>query len=346
MKAFVLENISVLNFKDISVPALKEDEVLVEVKTAGICGSDIPRIFKTGTYNFPTIPGHEFAGVVVKTGNDENQNLIGKRVSVFPLIPCKECSQCKDEKYEMCENYNYIGSRTDGAFAEYVKVPVWNLLEIDDAVSFENAAMFEPACVALHAVRRIAVQKDDVTVVYGTGTIGMLILQWLSAFKIKNIIAIGTRDEQQKLIKKIGNIEFYNINNFSSEEEFLKVMTQKNIDIIFECVGKNSTINNSLNFIKPEGKIVYVGNPESDVLLNKGNYWKILRKQLQVSGVWNSSFTHNENDDWNMTSDFITKGKINPSLQITHKFKFEELNEALELMKNKKQFSNKIIISR
>lgn len=95
MKAYVLEGIGQLVYKDVPIPRLHEDEVLVEVVSAGICGSDIPRIFKTGTYHFPTIPGHEFAGIVRDVGGKEHANWLGKRVGVFPLIPCMQCEQCK-----------------------------------------------------------------------------------------------------------------------------------------------------------------------------------------------------------------------------------------------------------
>lgn len=153
MKAYVLEGIGQLVYKDVQIPQLGADEVLVEVMNAGICGSDIPRIFKTGTYHFPTVPGHEFAGIVRQAASKNNNYLIGKRVGVFPLMPCMKCEQCKKKAYEMCQSYNYLGSRTDGGFAEYAAVPAWNLIELPPKVSFEDAAMLEPAGVALHAIR-------------------------------------------------------------------------------------------------------------------------------------------------------------------------------------------------
>ena len=126
MKAYVLDGIGQLVYRDVPLPRLHADEVLVEVVNAGICGSDVPRIFKTGTYHFPTIPGHEFAGIVREVSDEQYRSLIGKRVGVFPLIPCMRCEQCRSKSYEMCQSYNYLGSRTDGGFAEYVAVPVWN----------------------------------------------------------------------------------------------------------------------------------------------------------------------------------------------------------------------------
>lgn len=106
------------------------------MKAAGICSSDIARVFTKGTYHFPTIPGHEFAGIVDSVSSEEDKGLVGKHVGIFPLIPCRECPQCKDKHYEMCAHYDYVGSRRDGGFAEYVAVPVWNLIPLSDAISF------------------------------------------------------------------------------------------------------------------------------------------------------------------------------------------------------------------
>ena len=118
-KAWVLKNVGEIVFSDVEIPMPKEDEVRVRVKAAGICGSDIPRIYETGAHNMPLIPGHEFSGVVESIGKNVSPSWLGKRVAVFPKIACGKCRECKDELPDMCQNYDYIGSRRDGAFAEY-----------------------------------------------------------------------------------------------------------------------------------------------------------------------------------------------------------------------------------
>ena len=127
LKAYVLHEIGELRYEDRPLPEIRPGWALVKVLAAGICSSDIPRIFEKGTYHFPTIPGHEFSGQVEKAANESDGKWVGKRVGVFPLIPCKKCPSCQKGQYETCTNYDYIGSRRDGGFAEYVAVPVWNL---------------------------------------------------------------------------------------------------------------------------------------------------------------------------------------------------------------------------
>ena len=195
MKAYNLRGVSDLQFENVDIPVPEDSETLVQIKAAGICGSDIPRIFVNGTYHFPTIPGHEFSGIDVKTK---------KRVGVFPLIPCRKCKPCRDGRYEMCRNYSYLGSRTDGGFAEYAAVPEWNMVELSDNVAFEQAAMLEPMAVAVHAMRSISPSCDDTVAVMGLGTIGMLLVMFLLDAGVTDIYVIGNKDFQRKTCKAMG----------------------------------------------------------------------------------------------------------------------------------------------
>lgn len=344
MKAYVLEGINQLEYREVPVPLPGVDEVIVKVSHVGICGSDIPRIFKTGTYHFPTIPGHEFAGVVHSAGSERYQHLVGKRVGVFPLIPCMQCRQCRKMQYEMCQSYNYLGSRTDGAFAEYVKVPVWNLIELPENVSAEAAAMLEPTCVALHAIRQADLSGAESAAVYGCGTIGILVLQWLKARGIRQVYAIGTRMEQQRLIDEVSDAVFCNCREQKPVDFIMQQTDNRGVDIVFECVGVNESVNNAVNSVAAGGQVVLVGNPADNIELEKQIYWKILRRQVTIYGTWNSSFTKEDDDDWHMAVKAIGEGKIRPAKQITHKLAFEELKYGLEVMKDKTVFSNKIMI--
>ena len=161
MKAWVLHNIGNITLDEVTIPRPAAGEVLLKVRAAGICGSDIPRIYDTGAHSMPLIPGHEFAGEVVAVGEGVNDSWIGKRTGVFPLIPCRKCRPCSERRYEMCRGYSYLGSRRDGGFAEYVVVPEWNRIELAANVSYEEAAMSEPMAVAVHAIRRVQPKANE-----------------------------------------------------------------------------------------------------------------------------------------------------------------------------------------
>lgn len=198
------DNINDIRLEEIKRPSPAEHEVLVQVKAAGICGSDIPRIYETGAHRMPLIPGHEFSGEVVQLGAQAEEKWLHKRVGIFPLIPCRTCIACRKEKYEMCRNYSYLGSRQDGGFAEYVKVPVSNLIELPEEVSFAEAAMLEPMAVAVHAMRRVPIKQSDMVVVCGLGTIGMLLVMFLLNHGVQNVLAIGNKEFQKQMLIKLG----------------------------------------------------------------------------------------------------------------------------------------------
>jgi L-iditol 2-dehydrogenase len=165
-----------LRLADVPTPIPGAGEALIRVKCAGICSSDTPRVFTSGAYHYPIILGHEFSGVVERVCDRGDAHLLGKRVGAFPLLPCFKCESCLHGCYETCSDYGYIGSRQDGAFAEFVVVPSWNLIALPDAMGFEQATLIEPAAVALHAVRRFDLRDISGAAVVGTGVIGRLVL--------------------------------------------------------------------------------------------------------------------------------------------------------------------------
>lgn len=335
MKAWVLHGIKDIRLEEREKPEPAPGEVLLEVKAAGICGSDIPRVYQNGTYTFPTIPGHEFSGVVAETGEKADARWKGKRVGVFPLIPCGKCVPCQKGQYEMCRSYSYLGSRRDGGFAGYAAVPASNLLVLPDNVSFEAAAMLEPMAVAVHSMRRTAL--SGTAAVCGLGTIGLLLLLFLKDAGIENILAVGNKDSQRRAALETGlPADCYCDSRMQDAGEWILERTKgRGADVFFECVGKNETLTQAVGYTAPGGRIVLVGNPYTDMRLEKSVYWKILRNQLTVTGTWNSSFTGEETDDWHYVLDRVSKGCVNPERLISHRFPMEGLEKGLQVMRDK-----------
>lgn len=345
MKAYVLHGIQDIRLEEAEEPKLGEREVLVAVGAAGICGSDIPRIYKSGAYVHPLIPGHEFSGVVVKLGHKADFAWLGKRVGVFPLIPCRKCGPCQEKKYEMCRNYSYLGSRTDGGFAQLVRVPQWNLITIPDNVTFEQAAMLEPMAVAVHGMRRTALNKTGPIVIWGLGTIGLLLLMFLIEAGYNNLLAIGNKEIQKQLAMKMGlNENSYCDAGTSDMDSWIEARTDaQGAQTFFDCVGKNQVLSRALSHTAAGGTIHLIGNPVSDMVLEQNAYGKILRNQLTIFGTWNSCFTHQENDDWHYVLDRLEQGRVHPEYLITHRLPFGEFDTGFEIMRDKKEEYVKIM---
>ncbi|MBQ8842146.1 MAG: galactitol-1-phosphate 5-dehydrogenase [Ruminiclostridium sp.] len=347
MKAWVLHNIGNIRLEEVPMPEIGENEVLVKVKAAGICGSDIPRIYTSGAYFYPLITGHEFSGQVEAAGKNADEKWIGKHVGVFPLIPCRDCVPCKNKQFEMCKKYSYLGSRRNGGFAEYVAVPKRNLIELPDNVSFEEAAMLEPMSVAVHAIRRVKPIAEETVVVCGLGTIGMLVVMFLIEKGIKNILVIGNKNFQYETVLKLGikRENFCDIRTTDTDKWLDEKTSGNGAHVFFECVGKNDTINQAVNNTVAGGRIMLIGNPYGDVELDKATYWKILRNQLIVMGSWNSSFSEDNNDDCHYVLRKLKEGKIRPGEFISHKFDIEKLEKGLKIMRDKSESFLKIMVT-
>ena len=311
----------------------------------------------------PLIIGHEFAGTVEAVGDGVDNSWLKKKVGVFPLIPCNKCQCCLDKKYEMCSSYSYLGSRRDGGFAEYVSVPEWNLIELPEFITVEQAAMLEPMAVAVHAIRQALKVKgydvlgkleaqilDKSVVVMGLGTIGLLVTMFLKDLGFKNVYTVGNKETQLKMVKELGISEddYCDINVWDEIDWIRsKTMVDGNChgaDFFFECVGSSRSLDAGIYSCAPSSVVCTVGNPHGDMDLKRHTYWQILRNQLTLVGTWNSSFTHDSSDDWNYVVDRLSQGKINPQKLISHEYDLDHICGGFEIMRDKSQEYIKIMM--
>ncbi len=357
MKAWVLHGVGDIRFENRDKPLPVGGEVLIKVEAAGVCGSDIPRIYDTGAHRMPLIPGHEFSGKVEAVGEAADAGWIGKRVGVFPMIPCGKCIPCLKGQPETCQDYDYVGSRRDGAFAEYLRVPERNLIELPKGVSYEAAAMLEPMAVAVHAMRRgenlirRSRENKHSAVICGMGTIGMLLAMFLLDRGTYNICMVGNKDSQIVRAAKLGISEEEICDSRKTDVVgWIKDRTgDDGPDLFFECIGNNDSLSYGIDTVSSGSCVVLVGNPQSDMRLKRDTYWKILRKQAYLTGSWNSSFHQSKKrehceDDWNYVLKRLDQGRVDPEQLITHKLSIDDLEKGLFIMKDKTEDYCKVMI--
>jgi L-iditol 2-dehydrogenase len=341
MMACNLHGIGDLRYEEAPMPRPGPDEVLLQVKAAGICGSDIPRVFEKGTYRFPTIPGHEFAGLVVEAPA-EDRALLGRRAAVFPLIPCRECPACQIGEYPQCSNYDYYGSRRDGAFAEYVAVKKWNLVFVPDTVPFEHAALCEPCAVAIHALSQVGVGLGDTVAIFGAGPIGLLAAQIARTWGAAQVALIDVDEAKLAFAETLGFSHRVDSGKEDPAEYVRRITGGKGADIALEAAGVSSAVEGCLRSVKIFGKVVLMGNPAKNMDISRTAYWEILRKQLTLKGTWNSSYNDVRND-WRLAIGCMEKGMPGLSKLITHRFSFAECGRAFELARQRREFYVKIM---
>lgn len=343
MKAHVLFGIGDLRYVDVPEPVLRPGEVLVHVCAAGICGSDVERVFRTGTYRFPTIIGHEFAGEVCRVYDTSLSRWLGKRCGIFPLKPCFRCDNCQCGEYELCTEYDYLGSRCDGGFAEYVAVPAWNIVELPDTVDFPTAAMLEPAAVAMHALCRSECREGDTLAVVGSGPIGMILCRLALLSGAKMAILVGRTQAKLDLAGRYGIESLCNSETEDVRETIFQMTGGHGVDIAVEGTGASGPMNLCLDIVRRSGCVVALGNPSDEMRLSRDSYWKVLRRQLRIIGTWNSRFG-TPGDDWSKILTLLSAGKLTLRPLITHWLPFDCLMEGLKIMQDKSACSNKVML--
>lgn len=333
--AGVLLDVNNILYQEIEAPTINEEEVLVSVKYASICGSDIPRVKTKGTYHFPTIPGHEFAGIISAIGSSVKNISVGDRVSVYPLIPCKKCIYCQEDKENLCDSYNYLGSRCDGGFAQVVKCPARNVLKIPENVSLENASMVEPMAVALRGVKRGNITPGETVVVFGLGPIGLFSIQWAKLKGASIVIGIDRNEHKLDIAKNCGVTHTLNSSALDFDEKLKSLLDKLGADKVIECSGANIFQEKAIDIVKKFGTVSLLGNPKDKVVFKEKYFQLILRKEISLIGSWNSLITSKENE-WQEVLDTLALGKIHTSSLITHRFSLVSIKQVFDDLHERK----------
>ncbi len=309
----------------------------IEILYSGICASDIPRAFDSMAYRYPLIMGHEFVGRVIDTGSKCKNFEIGDIVSAFPLIPCsvqnakKSCIYCDEKKFNLCDNYDYYGSRRDGSFCEVLDVNEWNLFKLNNKYDLKLYSLIEPTAVSFNIIenlKKILGSNLDILVL-GAGYIGQIVSRILNSQGKKNHIYVLDRNKfKLDYVKKYSFKQILVPKKNFKKENFVSQLNSK-FDIVIESTGKDINFLNALNFAKKDGTVIYSGNIDKKLLFTKNQVSNILRKQLTIKGIWNSSFK-SKIDNWKKSEIFISNNYGMDQL-ITH---ISELDGAAELLKN------------
>ena len=271
MKALELIAASTFDLVEIPVPEPGPDDLLVAVRSCGICGSDIHGMDgSSGRRIPPLIMGHEASGVVERCGSAVTDWSGGDRVTFDSTIYCGQCCYCRSGRVNLCGNREVLGVSTpdfrrQGAFADFVLVPARICHRVPDDVPFEEAAFAEPVSVALHAVNRVKVRDGESAVVVGAGLIGLLVVQALRRAGCTNIIAIDLADERLELALQLGASSTLRSDRENILEDIRALSGGEGPEIVMEVVGISPTVELAVNAARKGGRVCLVGNLASRV---------------------------------------------------------------------------------
>ncbi|RNB89851.1 galactitol-1-phosphate 5-dehydrogenase [Brevibacillus fluminis] len=341
MKAVKLYEPGNLQVEEIEVPEIGADEVLVEVKAVGVCGSDIPRALYKGAYYQGLTLGHEFSGQIAKVGVNVTGWQAGDRVSVAPLIPCNSCTYCRQGDYSLCEDYSYYGSRTDGAMAHFIKVTPDNLVRLGDQVSYEAGAMIDPAANAIHGLWRGDCKEGDTVAVFGLGAIGLFAIQFAKVLGAKQVIAVDIHEEKLELAKELGADIVVNSMKCDPAKEINAQVG--GADFILDTSGSPIAQNQAVCAAAKQGRIVFLGISNSELTLSKEAVNNVLRYELALYGSWNSFSNPFPGREWSFTAELMAAGKLKAEPLISHRYALEQAPDVFQKIKNRELIFNKIM---
>jgi L-iditol 2-dehydrogenase len=312
-------------------PEPAEGWTVVKVLASGICGSDLPRIQQTGMYAPHLIPGHEFSGVV--SASRSKEIVVGQPVAVLPIIPCGHCPGCRIGPFH-CTQYDFIGSRRDGGFAEYCAVPGPNLLPLPANITAEEGAFAEPLAVGLHVLRRAQMRPGGRVLVLGGGAIGILIAQWAGIFGAAEVTLADVRDASLVVAAACGVAQAVNVRSeaFDRLGEF---------DVIFEAAGANQALQAAIAHAAHRGTTVVVGREVSDTVVPLKRMEQMMRKEIDLKSCWGYDLA----DDRQFLLDVLAAGRLTISPMITRRISLQEGAAAIQEMWDKSFFYCKVMFT-
>ncbi len=324
MKAAVFQGVEGVTVKDVPYPKLQTDGVIVKVKSAGICGSDVHG-YQRGRSE-PVVMGHEFSGDVVEIGKDVTNVKIGDRVVAMSGRGCGECYWCKRGEFIKCAKLQMMGLAPGlpGGFAEYAFIPAFKVgqyaAKMPAWLSYEEGATAEPISVALHGVQQARPRKTDTAVVIGLGIIGLAVVQILKSRGVKQIVAAGHREQRLKLAKEGGADVVVDAAKADVVPVVTEITNGKGADVVFEVAGFESTFQQALSMVHRAGKVDLIG------LYGKPFAWSpssLVGRDVELLGCglrW----------DLPGAMELLESRKVNAKPLVTHTFPLSKVKEAFE----------------
>jgi L-iditol 2-dehydrogenase len=340
MKAVVVHGPGDIRYEDVPLSSPGPGEALIEMKAAGICSSDLPRALGDAAYFYPIILGHEMAGKVVELGKEVKGVRVGDRCAVAPLLPCWHCEWCQRGRYSLCDNYSYLGSRTQGAYAEYITAPVENLVPLPTQVDYEAGAMLEPTAVILHGLGRVGVTHGEDVAVVGAGPLGLLAIQLAGIMGARQLFAIDLVAARLKVAESLGAQACLGEGTAATIAE---ATLGRGVDLVVETAGTATAQESCLDLARKGGRVLYLGIPQREVNLSRAAMQRLVREELTIYGAWNSYSAPFPGYEWHASLTYMSRGQLQTKPLITHRFTLQQAKEAFIMMKEEKEFFNKVI---
>ena len=323
--------------EDIKKPDVGHNDVLIKVNRTAICGTDI-HIFKWDNWAQATIPvpmavGHEFSGEIVDMGIEVRGYEIGDRVSAEGHITCGYCRNCRAGRRHLCMNTVGVGVNRQGAFAEYLSVPAFNVFKLPDAISDDMASILDPLGNATHTALSFDLVGEDVLIT-GAGPIGIMAVAIARFAGARHVVITDVNDYRLDLANKMGATRTINVSKGTIDETMKELGMVEGFDVGMEMSGNPQAFRDMLRTMHHGGKVAILGIPPGDMAIDWND---VIFKGLILKGVYGREMF----ETWYKMSSMLQSG-LNMDPIITHHFDIDEFQPAFELMESGQ--SGKVIL--
>ncbi len=308
-------------------PRIQKDEVLIEVKSAAVCGTDVHFYrWDSTAANFPVhlplILGHEYSGEVLDVGQEVEGILVGDRVSVETHVPCRKCYSCGIGNGHNCQDMRLVGINYPGAFARYAKAPGHVTYKLPAGVTYEEGSLFEPAGVAMRGIDEARISPGDTVVILGCGPIGLVAAQMALAVGATQVVAVDVNDFRLEMSRDMG-AQTLNPLRDNVVEQVRRINGRRGgADVVLEISGAPEVYDYLFDLVRPEGRVVTIGHVSRPISLN-------ISRQINLKGVsLKGVFGRRIWETWEHLSSLVAAKCIDLSAVITHRFPLEAYEEA------------------
>lgn len=326
MKAVVINKPNDISLKDVAIPEPMPGFARIKVKAAAICATDLEVLSGNIAANYPLTPGHEWSGIVDAVGSEEDAPWIGKKVIGSSDVVCLKCDACRSGNWRYCKEFEEIGFKRNGAYAEYMLAPVYGLCEKPDEIPFEHAALCEPIGVALGTLKKAHAKQGQTLLIIGAGSIGLCMLVVAKAMGMRKIVVCATSNDRLEIAKKMGAYATIATKEKDLEQEISKIHPD-GTDIVVDATGAEQCIQQSLRILKRGGTLALAGYGKGKMMSIRIDDIHI--KNLKVVGAGNNWDMHKK------AISLIQDGLVDISPMISEIISLEQYEYGLELAKTR-----------
>jgi L-iditol 2-dehydrogenase len=335
MKAAVMEGINQLVVREIDVPEIGDEYVLVKTKACSICNSDIDEL-RTGVFAFmlPIALGHEVSGVVHAVGARVKTLKVGDRVALEPNMPCWKCDMCRRGFYHLCPNTDHIGCHSHGGLAEYVRIHELSCCRLPDEVGFVEAALVEPISVCLEGIRRSRLSLGEDVLVFGNGPFGQIYTQLAQIAGANEVLVAGRNPHRNELSRHTGAMVI-DTRTENLVQRVMEITRGRGVDVVIDAAGSTEVLALAAEVCKARGRIVLFSHTMEPVALRVPS---IQLKEIDVLGSLNSPHT------FPVAVELLRKKRLDLSGIITHTLPLDDIHHGIELAEKRLENCMKAVV--